>query len=114
MTQRLQTEPANVIWEDIFPATIQSTTDQFIPTHEEYRVIITDNHFYIMDDTIDGPDFVLKTPLTDFHGHRKSVLVVETEIGEFMVSRATNCGCGSRLRGIYPFAGVPFEARTSR
>jgi hypothetical protein len=25
----------------------------------------------------------------------------------FLITRAPNCGCGSRIRGLYPFAGVP-------
>ena len=112
MTGTLQTDPANYVWEDIFPATIES--EAFQPTHEEYRVIITDSHFYIMDDTINGPDFIFRSPLQDLSGHRKSGLTVVTDAGTFIVRRATNCGCGSRLRGIYPFSGGPFQGPTTR
>lgn len=109
--------PANYIWLDLFPARITVPADPwagFQPAHEEYRVIVTDAHFYILDDTLEGPQAIVTEPLTDFSGSHKEGYTVITEAGTYRVERALNCGCGSRLRGIYPFAGVPLQAQSIR
>lgn len=112
MAFTIDVEPAEFIWLDLFPAKIAS--ELFQPIHEEYRVIVTDNYFYLIDDTIDGPQAIIKEPLTDFSGSNKEGYTVSTETGSYLVQRALNCGCGSRLRGLHPFAGVPFVARNLR
>lgn len=107
MAYTIDVFPANEIWLDLFPAKIDPQTDEFEPKHEEYRVIVTDNYLYIIDDTIDGPKAIFTDPLLHFEGTNKVGYTVTTELGTFHVSRAPNCGCGSRIRGIYPFPGVP-------
>lgn len=114
MAFTVDVEPAEFIWLDLFPAKILSEMGTFEPKHEEYRVIVTDNYLYILDDTIDGPQAVVKEPLMDFSGSNKEGYAVTTVNDVFRVERATNCGCGSRLRGVQPFAGVPFVARNLR
>lgn len=114
MAFTIDVEPAAFIWLDLFPAKIRSESGQFQAIHEEYRVIVTDNYFYILDDTIDGPQAIVKEPLTDFSGSNKEGYTVATETGTYFVERALNCGCGSRLRGIHPFDGVPYAARNLR
>lgn len=113
MAYTIDVEPADFIWLDLFPAKIsQSAT--FQPVHEEYRVIVTNNYFYLLDDTIDGPQAIIKEPLKDFSGSNKVGYTVTTETDTYLVERAINCGCGSRLRGLHPFAGVPYAARNIR
>lgn len=99
--------PANEVWLDLFPARIESHVEEFEPKHEEYRVIVTDNYLYIIDDTVEGPKAIFTDPLVSFEGTNKTGYHITTQRGEFSVSRAANCGCGSRIRGIFPFAGVP-------
>jgi hypothetical protein len=110
MAFTIDVEPANEVWLDLFPAKISVPADPwagFQPAHEEYRVIVTDNHLYIIDDTIDGPKSILTDPLIHFEGTNKVGYTVVTELGTFHVTRAPNCGCGSRIRGLHPFAGIP-------
>lgn len=114
MAFTIDVEPASFIWLDLFPATVRAESGSFQATHEEYRVIVTDNYFYVLDETIDGPAAIIKEPLTDFSGSNKVGYTISTETEIYYVERALNCGCGSRLRGIHPFAGVPFVARNLR
>ena len=99
--------PANEVWLDLFPAKITTVEGLFEPVHEEYRVIVTDTYFYIIDDTIDGPKAILAEPTIQFEGSNKVGYTVVTPDQIFLISRAPNCGCGSRIRGIFPFVGVP-------
>ena len=99
--------PANAVWLDLFPAKITTVEGLFVPVHEEYRVIVTDTYFYIIDDTVDGPKAIVAEPTIQFEGTNKTGYTVVTPTQIFLVSRAPNCGCGSRIRGIFPFAGVP-------
>lgn len=102
--------PANEVWLDLFPARIEVPADPwaaFQPAHEEYRVIVTDTYFYIIDDTLDGPKAIVTLPTLAFEGSNKVGYTVTTPEGAFYILRAPNCGCGSRIRGIFPFAGVP-------
>lgn len=97
--------PANEVWLDIFPTKIES--DAWEPKHEEYRVIVTDTYFYIIDDTIDGPKAIVTLPTVAFEGSNKIGYSIITPDAAFYITRAPNCGCGSRIRGLIPFAGVP-------
>lgn len=99
--------PANEVWLDLFPAKVYGETQEFVAAHEEYRVIVTDTYFYIIDDTIDGPKAIVSLPTVEFLGNNKVGYSVTTPEGEFYISRAQNCGCGSRIRGLFPFAGIP-------
>lgn len=101
----IDVEPANVVWLDLFPARIES--DAWEPKHEEYRVIVTDTYFYIIDDTIDGPKALVTLPTVSFEGSNKVGYTVTSPDASYVFTRAPNCGCGTRLRGIFPFAGVP-------
>lgn len=101
----IDVEPANAVWLDLFPARIEA--DTWEAKHEEYRVIVTDTYFYIIDDTIDGPKAIFSEPTVAFEGNNKVGYTVTTPTATFRITRAPNCGCGSRIRGIFPFAGVP-------
>lgn len=101
----IDVEPANEVWLDLFPAKIES--DGWEPQHEAYRVIVTDTYFYILDDLSEGPAAVVTLPTVAFEGNNKVGYTVTTPDASFYIVRAANCGCGTRLRGIFPFAGVP-------
>jgi hypothetical protein len=115
MAFTLDVEPAAFIYLDLFPAKI-SVHDgyEFQPKHEEYRVIVTDNRIYIIDDFPDGPEVAHTQPLIGFEGTNKTGYTVTTPEVAFHVERALNCGCGSRLRGLHPFAGVPHIAQLGK
>lgn len=107
MAFTIDVEPANEVWLDLFPAKVYDETQEFVAIHEEYRVIVTDNRLYIIDDTIDGPKAIISEPLSTFSGDNKTGYLVFTEYRHYKIERAKNCGCGSRIRGLHPFAGVP-------
>lgn len=107
------TYPANHIKIDLFPAEVRGGEDA-LDMGQELRVIVTDNYFYVFQDTIDGPKAVVAEPLTSFDGSNKTGYTVTTDTSEYWFIRANNCGCGSRLRGIHPFSGVPHIARSER
>lgn len=114
MAFTIDVQPAAYINLDLFPAKIFVSLGSFEPKHEEYRVIVTDNYFYIIDDQPEGPAAIVSEPLKGFSGTNKTGWTVETDSGLYFVERALNCGCGSRLRGLHPFAGVPFVAQLGK
>lgn len=111
MATKLDVEPANFIRLDIFPGAVHPTGPEHPALGEEFRVIVTDNYFYAIMEATSGILFRIKEPLVSFSGSNKTGYTVETTEGIYHVRRADNCGCGSRLRGIFPFAGVPFESQ---
>lgn len=108
MPYTIDVHPANEVWLDLFPAKIEVHAGyEFQPTHEAYRVIVTDTYFYIIDDLSEGPAAVLTLPTVGFEGNNKVGYTVTTPEVAFYITRADNCGCGTRLRGVFPFVGVP-------
>ncbi|UDL16760.1 hypothetical protein SEA_ATUIN_67 [Arthrobacter phage Atuin] len=89
---------------DLFPASVNDMG-------EELRVIVTDSVFYVFDETLTGPEAVISEPLVSFEGSNQTGYTVVTESNTYAVARALNCGCGSRLRGIHPFMGVPYASQ---
>lgn len=114
MAIEFNVRPANFISLDLFPAKVSSEGGSFVPTHEEYRVIVTDNSFYVFDDNGFSPTDIVSDLLVSFDGDNKTGYTVTTETDVYHIERALNCGCGSRLRGIHPFAGVPYAARKQK
>lgn len=96
---------ANSIRLDLFPARIEEN-GQYIG--EVFRVIATDQHFYILDEGNFGAIAKVAEPYSSIDGTNKTGYTVTTGRATYSISRAVNCGCGSRLRGIHPFAGVPY------
>jgi hypothetical protein len=102
----------NYIRLDLFPANVSrppgSDFDK-LPT-DRARVIITDRDFYVFMDSSSGPECVLSGVLFDATGDNRTGYTVTLEDDTvYSVSRSTNCGCGSRLRGFTPFPGVPYQ-----
>lgn len=94
-------EPANFILLDLFPAEV---VDSSVATlGNELRVVVTDNHLYVLMDDVDGPVLWFKEALQDFSGTNKTGYRVETESNTYHVKRAPNCGCGAALRGLFLF-----------
>jgi hypothetical protein len=114
MAFTLNVFPAAYINLDLFPAKITTVDGVFEPKHEEYRVIVTDNYLYIIDDMPEGPECILTEPLVSFEGTNKTGYTVVSGNHAFLIQRALNCGCGSRLRGLHPFAGVPFVSQLGK
>lgn len=108
MAYTLDVVPANFLYLDIFPGSVFTGGPEKPSIGDEYRVIVTDNTFYVLHDTFDGPQSLIQEPLVSFEGSNKLGYTVVTETETYHVQRATNCGCGSRLRGVHPFIGVPY------
>lgn len=108
MSRSFDTEPAEFIRMDLFPAYVEED-GQFLG--EVFRAIVTNNYFYLMHEGLDGPYFKIKEPLVDFEGDSAKGYIVETEEKTYNIKRSNNCGCGSRLKGYYPFPGIPFQAQ---
>lgn len=104
--EALVTEPASYVLLDLFPCTVEGPLG---PVSGEARVIVTDNHFYVFVDAPRGPEIVVKAPLkSPIDGS----LTTGYTISGYKVVKKASCGCGSRLRSIYPFLGVPFQQTT--
>lgn len=108
MPYTIDVEPAEFIWMDLFPADVIKPDGE---TMGEVRVIVTDNRLYVIDDMVEGPQAVISEPQTDFGGDHKQGYSVATETGVYTFSRSPKCGCGSRVRGVHPFPGVPYKSR---
>jgi hypothetical protein len=92
---------------DLFPATV--SVDGTV-VYDEVKAIVTDSTFYIFEDTLEGPTYTKEEVLVSFEGTNKTGYTVVTEQGTYHVIRHLGCACGSRLRGVHPFSGVPREA----
>lgn len=106
-TITLDVEPAAFWYLDLFPASVQESGSVI---GEEFRVIVTDNHFYVLEEIGTGPALFIKEPLESFEGTNKTGYTVTAGGRQFFIQRAANCGCGSRLRGVSVFPGVPHES----
>jgi hypothetical protein len=97
----------NSVQLDLFPAHV--TLDGEV-LGIALRVGVTDSHFYLFEDTLDGPDIVRTEDLVKFEGTNKTGYTITTSENTYYVVRSADCGCGSRLRGIHPFYGIPRSA----
>lgn len=100
-------EPANFVHLDLFPAQVIDGLNDTI-LGEELRVVVTDNHLYVLRDTPDGPVMYFQDALLDFSGTNKTAYRIETEYNIYYVKRAPNCGCGASLRGLRLFTDLPY------
>lgn len=94
---------AKYIRVDLFPAEIKDGPE----IRGDKRVIVTDTHFIVLEDSPAGPTVAFQSGLLDFDGSNKVGWTASTEDGEYTFKRATGCGCGSRLRGANAYPGVP-------
>lgn len=96
---------ASFIRLDLFPASVTvNGTDEYSPA----RAIVTDDAVHVYMDAQGGPAEVYTARLDDFSGRRTTgYSAVASDGDNVQINRASGCGCGSRLRGFRPFAGVP-------
>lgn len=107
-THDLDVQEAKYIILDLFPADV--TVDGSSMGNAN-KAILTDNRLYIIQDAPYGPVIKFEDGAGYATFDRPSLLeyTVDTEQGHHVViKRAKNCACGSRLRGVYPFIGVPY------
>lgn len=98
---------ANFIRVDLFPA--QITKDDGTPQRGDRRVIVTDSFMVVLADSPKGPIIEYLAPMLDFEGDNKVGWTVTTETESVHFKRAPSCGCGSRLRGLRTYPGVPYR-----
>lgn len=104
--------PAQFILLDSFPVTVHKFGDELRLTGTEYRVIITDNRLYVLDDSPEGPVALVNEPLeSELSGDNKTGYTLTAGGYDYSIKKSAGCGCGSRIRGYHPFLGVPFAAR---
>jgi len=91
----------------LFPA--EYTVDGVPSTDNANKIVLTDSNLYIIRDSINGPYVHFSMPATRDQFDRPSVRVYTVTTDDHVVtfSRATSCACGSRLRGVNPFRGLP-------
>lgn len=97
---------------DLFPAYVSNVVDgsKQSPFTDRARVIITDRDFYVFLDSSSGPACEISGVVYDASGDNRAGYTVELDDETvYSVSRSSNCGCGSRLRGFTPFPGVPYQ-----
>lgn len=94
---------------DLFPADITLPDNQILSQH---RIIVTDTEALIYRSK---EDIVFRAPITHFEGSVLSGYSLGTDTqGEITFKRSKGCGCGSPLKGFYPFSGVPYTSTKNR
>lgn len=109
--------PATFIRLDLFPAILTPLADSPpLPNQQPgavldaKRIIATDQYFLLFSDTVTGPKLEHVWTLVDFQGRNTTGWTVHTEEGyNFLVRRSNGCGCGTKLRSIFPYLGVPYQ-----
>lgn len=107
-TTGLVVEDASAITIDLFPAEVEVNGTSY---GEANKIIVTDNRVYVIQP---GPVIVYEsaTDYDSFDRSSRSEYTVLTGTADIVTfRRARNCGCGSQLRGIHPFMGVPYAPR---
>lgn len=120
MTTLLEAPPAQYIRLDLFPAILTPLADSPpLPDQQPgavldgKRIIATDTYFLLYSDTQDGPMLQQVWTLQSFEGRNTTGWTVRTEEGyNFLVRRSSHCGCGTKLRSIFPYMGVPYQPAT--
>lgn len=85
---------------DVWPATVvYSFADNPFP---KSRVIITADEITVLVES-GGPSVYYTGRLEDYSGDRKS-LVATTADGTITVTKASGCGCGSKLKTYRPYS----------
>lgn len=116
MSANIEAPPAQYVRLDLFPAVI-STKDPANPLPntqlggvlDSKRVIVTDTKVLIFADSPTGPILLHDWNLVDITGKSTVGWTIETEDRLILVRRSGGCGCGSRLRGLRPYPGLPYQ-----
>lgn len=99
---------------ELYPANLSGTT---LPkNYKDVLAVVTDQKLYVATDDPTGKKryvVVHDTPIFDIRigAHRKEWVVTldDEHKTEVTVTRSNGCGCGSRLRGVRMFRGVPYK-----
>jgi hypothetical protein len=95
----------------LFPAQVERINEEgeyTLVSADAVRVIVTNDTFYVFVEGERGPEIAMEEYISDFSGTNVTgYTVITADDSEFRVTRAKHCGCGSRLRGFFPFPGVP-------
>lgn len=76
----------------------------------DHRVVVTDDMFYVFSDGMSGPELAYSAWIEDFQKSKNPngyYVITANDGPTFFVKRADSCGCGSMLRGFFPFPDVP-------
>lgn len=111
--------PAEQIKLDLFPARVLTSGEDPELLFRESRIIVTDAHYYIFLEGGEGPVVAQSGTYTEFAGQNSTGWTLTDP--DITIFRDAGCACGTSLRGIHPFAGVPharyipkgYEARFS-
>lgn len=106
---------AQFIRFNLFPllVRVKSPTDEILAEYPTTRTIVTDDEVIVYVDSSEGPRIAYQERIDDFEGNAKIGWTVHVSDGNTVtVDRTSGCGCGSRLRGLNPFPGVPFIGNT--
>lgn len=102
--------PAAYLRLDLSPAKV---TGPSLPNGvlEKRRVIVTDAHVVVYVDAPGGPRLSNVWELVEFSGRATTGYKLVVDDGdELTVTRSSGCLCGSQLRGVRAYPGVPFNA----
>lgn len=108
-THNLPVQDAKYMILDLFPATVEVDGE---PMGDANKVVVTDNRLYVIKDAPYGPYIHFEDGASYETFDRPSLLeyTVDTTGGHHVsIKRTKHCACGSRLRGVYPFIGVPYR-----
>jgi len=100
-------QPASYLYLELFPALLRLDNPQGEVLGEMYKVIVTDNRFYAVKDSKNGPYVEYESTLVSFEGNAGSGYTIITEDETYYAKRAQNCGCGTMLRSVRPYLGLP-------
>lgn len=112
LPNNIQVPEAHYIRLDLFPAFLQGDSlPDTLPggVLDGKRIIITDTYVLVFSDSPIGPVLQHTWTLIDMSGRHTTGWEVQTEEHNFRVNRSTGCGCGSRLRGLFPYTGLPYQ-----
>lgn len=88
---------------NIFPASITPPPPEPDSNRYTYRAVITDTQLIFIRDVGNTPTIIHEEPLESYsHSHPNY------QPNDYLISKATGCGCGSRTKTYNPFPGVPY------
>lgn len=106
----LDVQESKYIIIDLFPAEVEIDGTSH---GDANKIVVTDNRVYMIQDAPYGP-FIAFQEGTDYASFDRLSIkeyTVKTETGKVITfRRAEHCACGSRLRGVQPFIGIPHAA----
>lgn len=98
---------------ELFPASIAGVNTDL--QYDEVLAVVTDANIYLATDDPTGREryaIVYESPIYDITGSgfrsTWTVTLDDDKRTELIITRSRGCGCGSRLKGVRLFRGVPY------